>query len=118
MANVSWTCVGLLVISNAVMTYCWYGHLKTMGDAALWKVLLVSWAIAFLEYCFMIPANRIGAKTMTLDQLKITQEAISLTVFIPFSIFFMGNRFNWNYLAACACILGAVYFVFRSPAAN
>ena len=116
--NVSWPCVGLLVISNLLMTYCWYGHLKTMGGAPLWKVVLVSWLIAGIEYCFMIPANRIGAKTMSLDQMKITQEAISLLVFIPFSVFFMGNRFNWNYLAACVCILGAVYFVFRTPAAN
>lgn len=113
MANVSWTCVGLLVISNAVMTYCWYGHLKTMGDAALWKVLLVSWAIAFLEYCFMIPANRIGAKTMTLDQLKITQEAISLLVFVPFSILVMKQGVNWNYAAAAGCIIAAVFFIFR-----
>ena len=112
--NFSFSAAALLIISNLLMTYCWYGHLKTMSGAALWKVILVSWLIAGLEYCFMIPANRIGARTMSLDQLKITQEAISLLVFIPFSVFFMKNPFNWNYLAAAACILGAVFFVFRS----
>ena len=116
MSHISFTAVGLLLLSNSVMTYCWYGHLKTMGGAALWKVILVSWLIAGLEYCFMIPANRIGAKTMSLDQLKITQEAISLLVFMPFSVFFMKNPFNWNYLAAAVCILLAVFFVFRTPA--
>ena len=114
--GISYPAAGLLVISNFLMTYCWYGHLKTMGGAPLWKVILVSWLIAGLEYCFMIPANRIGAKTMTLDQLKITQEAISLMVFIPFSVFFMKNSFNWTYLAAAVCILMAVFFVFRAPA--
>jgi len=113
---VSWSTVGLLICSNVFMTYAWYGHLKKMGDAPLWQVILVSWGIALMEYCFMIPANRLGAKTMTLDQLKITQEAISLLVFIPFSVFFMKNPFNWNYLAAAACILAAVFFVFRAPA--
>jgi len=116
MIHVSWPAVGLLLMSNTVMTYCWYGHLKTMGGAPMWKVILISWLIAGLEYTFMIPANRIGAKTMSLDQLKITQEAISLLIFIPFSVFFMKNPFNWNYLAAAACILLAVFFVFRAPA--
>ncbi len=111
--NISLPTVGLLTVSNLVMTYCWYGHLKTMGDAPLWKVVLVSWSIALLEYSFMIPANRIGAKTMSLDQLKITQEAISLLVFIPFSVLFMKAQFNWNYLAAVVCILLAVFFIFR-----
>lgn len=111
--NISLPTVGLLIISNLFMTYCWYGHLKTMSGAPIWKVILVSWLIAGFEYSFMIPANRIGAKTMALDQLKITQEAISLLVFIPFSVFFMKNPFSWNYVAAAVCILGAVFFVFR-----
>lgn len=115
MTNVSLPAVGLLLVSNVLMTYCWYGHLKTMGGLSLWKVILVSWLIAGLEYCFMIPANRIGSRTMSLDQLKITQEAISLLVFMPFSVFFMKNPFNWNYLAAAGCILLAVFFVFREP---
>ena len=117
-ANFPWLTVVLLVVSNFAMTYAWYGHLKSMVEAPVWLVVLVSWAIALFEYCFMIPANRIGAKSLSLDQLKITQEAISLMVFIPFSVLFMKNSFNWNYLAACACILGAVYFIFRTPAAG
>lgn len=116
--SISLPTVCLLTVSNLVMTYCWYGHLRTMGGAPLWKVILISWSIALLEYCFMIPANRLGSKTMSLEQLKITQEAISLLVFIPFSVFFMKNSFNWNYLAAALCILGAIFFIFRSPAAN
>ena len=110
-----WQTVVLLVLSNVLMTYAWYGHLKSMAGAPVWQVILVSWCIALGEYCFMIPANRIGAKSLTLDQLKITQEAISLMVFIPFSVFFMKNSFNWNYLAAAVCILAAVFFVFRAP---
>lgn len=110
-----WQTVVLLVISNLLMTYAWYGHLKVMAAAPLWQVILVSWGIAFAEYSFMIPANRIGAKSLTLDQLKITQEAISLLIFIPFSVFFMKCPFNWNYMAAVVCILAAVFFVFRSP---
>ena len=105
--------VGLLVVSNFVMSYAWYGHLRTMGGAPLWKVILVSWAIALFEYCVMIPANRIGAKTMSLQQLKITQEAISLIVFIPFSLLVMGRQVSWNYAAAVVCILAAVFFIFR-----
>ena len=105
----------LLVVSNLLMTYAWYGHLKNMAGAPVWQVILVSWAIAFLEYCFMIPANRIGAKTLSLDKMKIIQESISLLIFIPFSVFFMKNSFNWNYLAAAGCILGAIFFVFKAP---
>ena len=114
MSGVSWTMVGLLCISNLIMAYAWYGHLKTMSVAPVWQVILFSWLIALVEYIFMIPANRIGARTMSLDQMKITQEAISLLVFIPFSVFYMKNSFNWNYLAAGACILGAVFFIFRT----
>ena len=113
--NFPWITVALLVVSNMLMTYAWYGHLKNMAHAPVWQVVLVSWSVAFLEYCFLIPANRIGAKALSLDRLKIIQEAISLLVFIPFSVLFMKNAFNWNYLAAAGCILGAVYFVFRAP---
>jgi len=115
MISFPWQTVVFLCISNLVMTYAWYGHLKTLANAPVWQVVLISWGIAFFEYCFMIPANRIGAKTLSLDQLKITQEAISLLIFIPFSVFFMKTSFNWNYLAAVVCILAAVFFVFRSP---
>ena len=87
MANINWITVLLLGISNLVMLYAWYGHLRNMSGAPIWKVILVSWLIALVEYFFMIPANRLGAKTMTLEQLKIVQEALSLLIFIPFSIF-------------------------------
>ena len=113
MANISWATVGLLIVSNLIMAYAWYGHLRTMGDAPLWKVVFVSWFIALFEYFVMIPANRIGAKTMSLMQLKIVQEAISLLVFVPFSILVMKQGVNWNYAAAACCIVGAVFFVFR-----
>ena len=95
MANVNWWTVGLLVLSNFVMLYAWYGHLRSMSGAPIWKVILVSWLIALVEYCFMIPANRLGARTMTLEQLKIVQEALSLLIFIPFSIFIMNETLKW-----------------------
>ena len=113
MANINWITVGLLIISNFAMAYAWYGNLRHMEGAPLWRVILISWCIALLEYSFMIPANRIGAKTMSLMQLKITQEAISLIVFVPFSLLVMKEGVNWNYAAAAGCILAAVYFIFR-----
>ena len=78
-----------------------------------WVAILVSWLIAFLEYCVAVPANRIGAKTMTLEQLKITQEAVTLLVFMPFSVLVMRQPVSWNYLAAAVCIFAAVFFIFR-----
>ena len=113
MHNISWVTVGLLVLSNFVMSYAWYGHLRSLADAPLWKVILVSWFIALFEYSAMIPANRIGAKTMSLEQLKITQEAISLLIFVPFSLLVMKQPITWNYAAAAVCIFGAVFFIFR-----
>lgn len=113
MHNISWIAVGLLVVSNLFMSYAWYGHLKNMAGAAIWKVILVSWLIALFEYTVMVPANRIGSKTMSLEQLKITQEAISLLVFVPFSILVMKQPVTWNYAAAALCIFGAVFFIFR-----
>lgn len=113
MHNISWITVGLLVVSNLFMSYAWYGHLKNMAGAAIWKVILVSWLIALFEYTVMVPANRIGSKTMSLEQLKITQEAISLLVFVPFSILVMKQPVTWNYAAAALCIFGAVFFIFR-----
>ena len=114
MHQISWTAVGLLVISNLFMTFAWYAHLKNLKSAPLWIVILVSWGIALFEYMVQVPANRIGSETMSLDQLKITQEAISLLVFVPFSFFYMKHELTWNYAAACLCILGAVYFIFKS----
>ncbi len=113
MHSVSWITVGMLVMSNFIMSYAWYGHLKNMGEAPLWKVVLVSWLIALGEYCLLVPANRIGAKTMSLAQLKIVQEAISLTVFVPFSLLVMRQSISWNYAAAGVCILAAVFFIFK-----
>ena len=113
MASINWWTVGLLVISNLIMLYAWYGHLRSMGGAPVWLIILVSWGIALVEYCFMIPANRLGSKTMSLEQLKITQEAIALLVFVPFSVFVMKQPVSWNYAAAAVCIFGAVYFIFR-----
>ncbi len=112
--NISWATVGLLIGSNLLMSYAWYGHLRNMQDAPIWKVILVSWLIAFFEYLLMIPANRIGIKTMSLSQLKITQEAISLLVFIPFSLLIMKQQVSLNYIAAAGCILAAVFFIFKS----
>ena len=113
MANINWWTVGLLVISNLIMLYAWYGHLRSMGNAPVWLIILVSWGIALVEYCFMIPANRMGSKTMSLEQLKITQEAIALLTFVPFSILIMKQPVSWNYAAAAVCIFGAVDFIFR-----
>ena len=113
MANISWVTVGLLAVSNLFMSYAWYGHLRSMSGAPLWKVIVVSWLIALAEYSVMIPANRIGSKTMSLEQLKITQEAISLLVFVPFSLLVMKQTVSWNYAAAAVCIVGAVFFIFR-----
>lgn len=113
MPNICWPTVGLLVGSNLLMSYAWYGHLRSMSGAAIWKVVLVSWGIAFFEYCLLVPANRMGAAAgMRLEQLKITQEAISLLVFVPFSIFVMHEGVSWNYAAASLCILAAVFFIF------
>ncbi len=105
--------VGLLCVSNLVMLYAWYGHLRSLSGAPVWMAILVSWLIAFVEYCVAVPANRIGAKTMTLEQLKITQEAVTLLVFMPFSVLVMRQPVSWNYLAAAVCIFAAVFFIFR-----
>lgn len=105
--------VGLLCVSNLVMLYAWYGHLRSLSGAPVWMAILVSWLIAFVEYCVAVPANRIGAKTMTLEQLKITQEAVTLLVFMPFSVLVMHQPVSWNYLAAAVCIFAAVFFIFR-----
>ncbi len=110
--------VGLLVISNAFMTFAWYGLLRKQGEAAdtaWWKLVLISWGIAFFEYCFLVPANHIGRETgLSLAQLKITQEVITLFVFVPFMVLYMGESWKWDYLWAFFCVLGAVYFVNRA----
>ena len=87
--------------------------MRSLSGASAWVAILVSWLIAFVEYCVAVPANRIGAKTMTLEQLKITQEAVTLLVFMPFSVLVMRQPVSWNYLAAAVCIFAAVFFIFR-----
>jgi len=104
----------LLVISNCFMTYAWYGHLKKLSSKPLIIAVLVSWGIAFFEYLVQVPANRIGHEgNLSLSQLKILQEVISLSVFVPFCIFYMGEQIRWNFLWAGLCMLGAIYFVFK-----
>lgn len=106
--------VVLLIISNCFMTYAWYGHLKKLSAKPLIIAVLVSWGIAFFEYLVQVPANRIGhAGNLSLAQLKILQEVISLSVFVPFSILYMGEPIRWNFLCAGICMLGAVYFIFK-----
>lgn len=94
------------------MTFAWYGHLK-YKNSALWIVILISWGIAFLEYCFQVPANRIGHEFFTAAQLKTIQEVITLIVFSFFSILYLKEEFRWNYLAGFACIILAVFFIFK-----
>ena len=103
----------MLVLSNCFMTYAWYGHLKNMSSKAWYIAALVSWGIALCEYIIMVPANRLGFTVYTLPQLKIIQEVISLSVFIPFAMIFMGQPFKWDFVWAGLCLLGAVYFMFR-----
>ena len=105
---------GLLVLSNIFMTFAWYGHLKNMNARAWYIAALVSWGIALFEYLLQVPANRIGATQYSLAQLKIMQEAITLTVFVPFAMFYMNQPFKLDYIWAALCLVGAVYFIFRS----
>ena len=103
----------LLILSNTFMTFAWYGHLKHMSSRPWIIAALVSWGIALFEYLLQVPANRIGATTMTLGQLKILQEVIALTVFVPFAVFYMRERLTMDYLYAGLCLAGAAYFMFR-----
>jgi hypothetical protein len=103
----------LLALSNVFMTFAWYAHLKNLSGSAWYVAALVSWGIALFEYLLQVPANRIGYTVMTLPQLKILQEAITLTVFVPFVVFYMRQPLKLDYLWAALCIMGAVYFVFR-----
>ena len=102
----------LLIVSNIFMTFAWYGHLK-FKSASLLIVILCSWGIAFFEYIFQVPANRIGSNYFTTAQLKILQEVITLIVFSLFTIFYLKERFTWNYVFAFLCMVGAVFFVFK-----
>jgi len=102
----------LLLVSNVFMTFAWYGHLK-YKSSPLWIVILVSWSIALLEYCFQVPANRIGHGQFTAAQLKTIQEVITLVVFSGFSVLYLREPLKWNYLVGFALILAAVFFVFK-----
>src|SRR5213594_120039 len=102
----------LLTISNIFMTFAWYGHLK-FRESPLWIAIVVSWLIAFAEYCFQVPANRIGSYEFTTAQLKTIQEVITLVVFSVFSIFYLHDDFRWNYLVAFGLMVGAVFFIFK-----
>jgi len=103
----------LLAASNVFMTFAWYGHLKHLNSKPWWIAALVSWGIALFEYLLQVPANRIGFSAMSLAQLKILQEVITLAVFVPFAILYMGQEIKLNYLYAAICLMGAVYFIFR-----
>ena len=103
----------LLTLSNVFMTFAWYAHLKHMNQKPWIVAALLSWGIALFEYLLQVPANRIGYTAMTLPQLKILQEVITLTVFVPFVIFYMRQPLKWDYAWAALCMLGAVYFIFR-----
>ncbi len=104
----------LLIFSNVFMTFAWYGHLKNFADRKWYIAAIVSWGIALFEYLIQVPANRIGYTELSLSQLKILQEVITLSVFIPFAMIYMKQPFKTDYIYAGICIIGAVYFIFRS----
>ena len=106
---------GLLVLSNIFMTFAWYGHLKNLQNRPLLLAVMVSWGIAFFEFLIQVPANRIGHTQLSLGQLKILQEVITLSVFVPFSIIYMKEGMKLDYLWAGLCLVGAVFFIFRAP---
>jgi uncharacterized protein len=105
--------VGLLTLSNVFMTFAWYAHLKELSSKPWFIAALVSWGVALFEYLLQVPANRIGFTQYSLAQLKIVQEAVTLSVFVPFAILYMGQPLKLDYLWAGLCIMGAVYFIFR-----
>ena len=105
----------LLIASNVFMTFAWYGHLKSLATAPWYTAALISWGIALFEYLLQVPANRIGFQQagFSVAQLKIIQEVITLSVFVPFATLYLGEGFKWDFLWAALCMVGAVYFVFR-----
>lgn len=104
----------LLVLSNVFMTFAWYAHLRNLRASPLYVAVLFSWGLAFFEYLLQVPANRAGYGTYSLSQLKIMQEVITLSVFVPFAVFYMGQPLKLDYLWAGCCLAGAVFFIFRS----
>ena len=103
----------LLILSNVFMTFAWYAHLKELRSAPLFVAILASWGIAFFEYVIQVPANRIGYSSLTLPQLKILQEIITLAVFVPFALIYMKASLSWNHLFAALCLIAAAYFIFK-----
>jgi len=110
---VTLTTVALLICSNVFMTFAWYAHLRNLADRPWFVAALLSWGIALFEYLLQVPANRIGFRSLSLAQLKILQEVITLGVFVPFALFYMRQPLNWNFLWAGLCLVGAAYFMFR-----
>ena len=104
----------LLIVSNVFMTFAWYAHLRNLGDRKWYVAALASWGIALFEYLFQVPANRIGYTAFSVSQLKILQEVITLGVFVPFAMLYMKQPFKLDYIWAGLCLMGAVYFIFRS----
>lgn len=104
----------LLTLSNIFMTFAWYGHLKNLNEKKWYIAALISWGIALFEYLLQVPANRIGFTELTLPQLKILQEVLTLTVFVPFAMLYMNQPFKLDFIWAGLCLIGAVYFIFRS----
>ena len=109
--------VVLLTLSNVFMTFAWYAHLKNLSSKPWYIAAFASWGVALFEYLLQVPANRIGYTVMSLAQLKILQEAVTLAVFVPFAVVYMRQPLKLDYIWAALCIVGAVYFIFRSPAA-
>ena len=104
----------MLIVSNLFMTFAWYGHLKNLSQSPWYVAALISWGIALFEYLLQVPANRIGYTELNLGQLKILQEVITLTVFVPFAVLYMNQPLKLDYLYAALCMMGAVYFIFRA----
>jgi hypothetical protein len=104
----------LLIVSNLFMTFAWYGHLKNLAHSPWYVAALISWGIALFEYLLQVPANRIGYTALNLGQLKILQEVITLSIFVPFAVLYMGQPLKMDYLYAALCMMGAVYFIFRA----
>jgi uncharacterized protein (DUF486 family) len=107
------TCAVMLTLSNLFMTFAWYGHLKTLSSSPWWVAAFVSWGIAMFEYLLQVPGNRIGYTALSLAELKIMQEVITLVVFVPFAVVYMDQPVTLDYLWAGLCLMGAVYFIFR-----
>lgn len=105
--------IGLLIVANLFMTYAWYGHLKDLKDKPILMAIIASWLVAFMEYCFQVPANRLGHQYYSLSQLKIIQEVITMCIFAAFSMLYMKEKITLDYLWAGLCLVGAVYFMFR-----